>query len=293
MALPNFICPGAAKAGTTSLYEILLQHPDVYLSTVNKEAHFFDYDENYSKGLQWYQSTFFGGYNNQAVIGDITPLYMYLSQAVERIHKDLGKDLRIVFMLRDPVERAFSHYKFNIKRSYEDKTFKEAVMLEPDRIKTDFFHRMHHSYIDRGMYALQIKRFLKFYPKENMHFITFEEDFMNNRQRTIERLLEFLNLSAVELQVEKHANATSLPKSKWVNELHYKPTLFRSLAKKVIPSYELRRKISRYIRRNNEKPAVFEKVDSAFRQELIDMYFRNDITDLQSIINRDLSQWLK
>jgi len=152
---------------------------------------------------------------------------------------------------------------------------------------------MHHSYIDRGMYALQLKRFLKLFPRENMHFITFEEDFMGRKQQTIDNLLEFLDLAPADLQIEKHANATSLPKSKFLNELHYKPTLFRSLAKKIIPSYEMRRRISRYIRRKNEKPAVFEKVGEGLRRQLIDRHFKNDINELQTIIDRDLSAWLK
>lgn len=293
MVLPDFICPGAAKAGTTSLYEILVQHPDVFLSRVNKEAHFFDYEENYQKGLQWYHDTFFKEYKNQKVVGDITPLYMYLPQSVERIYKDLGKDIKLVFMLRDPVERAFSHYKFNIKRSYESLSFEEAIKLEPERIPKNFFHRMHHSYIDRGLYALQLNRFLKLFPIKNMHFITFEEDFMDHKKETVDKLLDFLSIPPFNLQIEKHANATSMPKSKWLNELHYKQKGIRQLAKNLIPSYELRRKISRFIRRKNEKPAVFEKVKPEFRAYLIENHFKSDILELQGLINRDLSLWLK
>lgn len=260
---------------------------------MNKESHFFDYDDNYKKGLKWYQDTFFGEYKNQAVVGDITPLYMYLPQSVERIYNDLGKDIKLVFMLRDPVERAFSHYKFNIKRSYEVESFENAVKLEPERIVKDFFHRMHHSYIDRGLYALQIKRFLNYFPKENMHFITFEEDFMKNKQQTIENLLSFLSLAPFDLQIGKHANATSMPKSKWLNELHYKKQGLRNIAKSLIPSYELRRKISRFIRKKNEKPAVFEKVGEEFRKMMIERYFKNDINELQKLLGRDLTLWLK
>lgn len=291
--LPNFICPGAAKAGTTSLYEILVQHPDVFLSPVNKEAHFFDYDDNYKNGLNWYSKTFFSSYANQSAIGDITPLYMYLPIAVERIYQDLGPELQLIFMLRDPVERAYSQYKFNVKRGYEKETFEEAIRLEPTRLNKDFFSRVHYSYIDRGLYASQIKRFLKHWPIEKMMFITFEEDFLQDKEKTISRIVSFLNLSSASLAIGKHANATAMPRFKWFNDLIYKQGSFRSLGKKLIPSYELRRKLFRYIRSKNEKAFVFEKLDPAFRAELIQLYFRNEIQELQTLLNRDFSGWLK
>jgi hypothetical protein len=293
MKLPNFICPGAAKAGTTSIYEILVQHPDVFLSRVNKEAHFFDYDENYKKGIQWYLKTFFSAYNNEKVMGDITPLYMYLPEAVERIYKDLGKDIKIVFMLRDPVERAYSHYKFNMKRGYEKGGFEQAIEKESQRINHDFFQKIHYSYIDRGLYTKQIKYFLNFFSKENMHFITFEEDFIKHKENTITGLLEFLNLAPFDLKIEKHANPTAMPKSKMINDLMFQQGGIRSFAKKLIPSYGLRRKIFRYLKSKNEKPVVFEKVDPALRRRLIEQFFQKDILELQTLINRDLSLWLK
>ena len=293
MVLPNFICPGAAKAGTTSIYEVLVQHPDVFLSHVNKEAHFFDYDDNYKKGLQWYSETFFKEYKNQKVVGDITPLYMYLPAAVERIYNDLGNNIKFVFMLRDPVERAYSQYKFNVKRSFEKESFPVAIALETERLQKDFFSTVHYSYIDRGMYHRQIQNFLKYFPVENMHFITFEEDFMQQKQATIANLLEFLNLAPAQLQIDKHANPTAMPKSKWLNELIYSQTGIRNIARKLLPSYELRRKLSRYIRKKNEKAAVFEKLQPGFRKELIDRYFKTDILELQKLLNRDFSLWLK
>ncbi len=293
MVLPNFICPGAAKAGTTSLYEILVQHPDVYLSRVNKEAHFFDYEDHYSRGLEWYSRTFFGDYSGQPVIGDITPLYMYLPQAVERIYKDLGPGLRFIFMLRDPVERAYSQYKFNVKRGYERETFENALHLEPERLQKDFFSRVHYSYIDRGLYRKQIRLFTERWPREQMLFITFEDDFLKNKERTLSSVLDFLGLAPAGLVLEKHANATAMPRFRWLNDVIYQPGGIRSVAKRLVPSYELRRKIFRYIRSKNDRPFVFEKTDPVLRQNLVRDHFKQDILGLQEFLGRDLSSWLK
>jgi hypothetical protein len=293
MVLPNFICPGAAKAGTTSLYEILVQHPDVFLSDVTKEAHFFDYDTNYENGLSWYSDTFFKKHKSEQAVGDITPLYMFLPQAVERIHRDLGSKLKFIFMLRDPVERAYSHYKFNLKRSYEKDTFENAIRLEPERINGDFFHHSHFSYTGRGLYAKQIKYFMKYYPKEQMHFVLFEKDFMEQKQQTVDGILKFLNLAPAALSIDSHANPTAMPRSMLLNEIIYNQDGIRKIARKMVGSVELRRKLFKFIRSKNEKQVTFEKIAPGLRTKMIEQYFKPDIHELEKLLDRDLSRWLK
>lgn len=293
MVLPDFICPGAAKAGTTSLYEILVQHPDVFLSDVTKESHFFDYDTNYEKGLEWYSSTFFKNYKNEQTVGDITPLYMFLPQAAERIHKDLGSKMKFIFMLRDPVERAYSQYKFNLKRSYEKENFVNAIRLEPERIKHDFFHHVHYSYTGRGLYAKQIKHFLKYFPKEQMLFVLFEKDFMEQKQQTVSAILDFLNLAPASLSIDSHANPTAMPKSMLLNEIIYNQDGIRRIARKMVGSVELRRKLFKFIRSKNEKQVTFEKIAPEVRKKMIEQYFKPDIHELEKLLDRDLSIWLK
>jgi len=186
MPLPNFLCVGAQKAGTTTLHDILIQHPEIYLPEI-KETKFFQDNSKYRKGLDYYEKEFFGKWNGERAVGEIDSVYMYFEYVPERIYKHLGKDIKLIFMLRNPVDRAYSHYWMSYRRGYETETFERAIELEQKRIKIDEFHKIHFSYIDRGFYAKQIKRYLKLFPKENMLFIIFEEDFLKNRKKQLNR----------------------------------------------------------------------------------------------------------
>ena len=95
--LPNFLCVGTQKAGTSTLFEILRQHPDIFLPP-EKETHFFYSDGNYAQGASWYKAAFYSDWAGQKVIGDITPEYMFRKNVPERIKATLGADVKIVFM---------------------------------------------------------------------------------------------------------------------------------------------------------------------------------------------------
>jgi len=123
MGLPDFIIIGAMKSGTTTLHNILRQHSQIFLPP-EKEIHYFDIDKNYTKGLDYYAS-FFNDAKRYQLIGEITPRYIWNSQIAQRIAKDLGTKTKLIAILRNPADRAFSHYKMNIlnkseKRSFDD-----------------------------------------------------------------------------------------------------------------------------------------------------------------------------
>jgi len=127
-SLPNFLCAGAAKCGTTSLHAILAEHPQIFLPQ-RKEIHFFENNGNYSKGLDWY-SKYFKNANEKKVIGEITADYMFFDYVPERIIEALGKNIKIIFMLRNPVDRSYSEYLFNVRRGFFKGTFEEAIQNE-------------------------------------------------------------------------------------------------------------------------------------------------------------------
>ena len=101
---PNFICPGAQKAGTTTLYDVLQQHPQVCL-TSRKEPLFFIDEEQYPRGLDYYRDTYFSHFDGEPVIGECCPCYLHIPDAPRRLHDTLGSELRLVFLLRQPAER--------------------------------------------------------------------------------------------------------------------------------------------------------------------------------------------
>ena len=143
MSLPNFMCIGAAKSGTTSLYDILKQHSDIFLPSF-KEPHFFDIPSVYQNGIEWYEKTYFQSVKNEKCIGDFSPTYLFDEHAPERILNDLGDNVKFIIILRNPVDRAYSHYLHSKRDEHENLSFKDALSLEKNRVyckkgRGDFF----------------------------------------------------------------------------------------------------------------------------------------------------------
>ena len=160
MSLPNFMCLGAAKSGTTTLYDILRQHPDLYIPSF-KEPHFFDIPENYKNGIKWYEKTYFKN-ANQKIVADFTPSYFFDEEAPKRIFESLGGELKFVVILRNPLDRAYSHYLHSKRDLYEKQDFGEALKLESSRLQqyqnqADYLSYLRHSYIHQGLYSKMLK----------------------------------------------------------------------------------------------------------------------------------------
>ena len=158
------------RCGTTSLNGYLREHPDVAVSTP-KEVHFFDV--NFDEGLDWYRERFPGSEGAQAV-GEATPDYIYHPDAVRRIAGTLP-DVKLIVLLRNPVDRAYSHYWHNRSRGKEPLEFEAALQAEAGRIATDEKSRAVYSYADRGRYRDQLDRTFSHVPPGRVLVMTFEE----------------------------------------------------------------------------------------------------------------------
>ena len=172
ITLPDFIVAGAQRCGTTSLHSYLSQHPGICM-TREKEAHYFCWDLLYDQGLEWYEGHF-RHCPEGLVVGETTPDYMYLPGVPERMAKDVP-DARLVFILRNPIDRAYSHYWHEVQLGWERLTFEQAVSSEPSRIPRSPEERYHFSYVDRGEYAKHLARFLEHFPEEQVHVMLFED----------------------------------------------------------------------------------------------------------------------
>lgn len=294
--LPNFVCVGAQKAGTTTLHDMLKQHPDVYLPEI-KETKFFAEHEKFAKGLNYYIKKYFCDYKEQKIVGEIDPEYIYFDYVPERIYKTLGKDIKLIFILRNPASRAFSHYQMSLRRGYETLSFEEAIKIEPERIKDDdtdkkwLSQRNNFSYIDRGYYAKQIKRYLKYFPKENMHFILFEDELLGNKEQTINNIYNFLGIKNISINLDLKSNPASETKYIWIRDFFNKQGIVKNFSKYFF-SKNLRATIRNYIQNKNMKPMV-TKLDNRIKQELLAQYYTEDIKELEKIIQKDLSTWYK
>jgi len=287
--LPSFICVGAQKAATTSLHDILRKHPDIFLPE-RKEAHFFDNDERYQKGLDWWKNTFFSNYNNEKVIGVMTPEYLFYEEVPLRIYEDLGKDTKIIIILRNPVDRAYSHYLMSLRREFENLSFQKAIELENDRIK-DTFGRNHFSYISRGLYYEQVSRYYNLFGKDNVKVYLFEEDFIKNKNHMINDIQDFLEVPNIELNIDIKSNKATTAKYKVINSFLMKESFLKNIARKLISASSMKEKIYNFLSSLNQKEFIYKKLTTEEKKSITIKFFREDINKTAQLIDRDLSEW--
>lgn len=281
MALPDFLCVGAQKSGTTSIHDILNAHPEVFVPR-EKELHFFDDDKNFTRGPEYYER-FFKDVQNETAVGEITPSYMFLEDVPGRIRATLSDGVRLIFMLRNPADRAFSHYLMSRWQGYETETFLRALELEGDRLQVGgHVERLSFSYLERGFYSACIKRYLRHFSREQMHFVIFDDEFMQRREDTLRGLFEFLGVqSDVRISIDAHSHKTVLPRFGPLNRImrNVRPFLSKTLPKGLKHSVKSRL---------GHSP---EKIDPDVREKILKEHFMDDIHELEELLGRDLRIW--
>jgi hypothetical protein len=155
--LPNFVVVGAMRSGSTSLYKYLQPHPQVWMP--RKEIHFFD--RRWDHGLDWYRARF-DGWSGEPAVGEATPTYLSDPAAVDRMAATIP-EARPVAILRDPVDRAYSHYWMERIRQREDRSFEDAV-ADDDA-----------GYLARGRYLPQLMRLAGAFPRDRIHVVLFDD----------------------------------------------------------------------------------------------------------------------
>ena len=290
----SIICVGAQKSGTTTLHDILKQHPDISLPDI-KETKFFQRNTEFNKGIDFYSNFF--DLNKKHLI-EVDPEYMFLDYVPKRIFDTLGPNTRIIFLLRNPVDRAFSHYLMSKRRGFENLKFDKAILDEKDRLliddsQADFYKSktVNFSYISRGYYAKQINNFLKYFNINNMMFVLFEEDFVKNRNETVLKILDFIGANKkIELDTNFISNPATSYKNKHITNFLNRPNFFKKLFKYVLPK-KIRSIIREKILSINYSSKILEKLTDKERRYYLDTYFSNDIIELEKIIKRK-TNWL-
>lgn len=224
--LPTFLIAGAARSGSASVFRALSEHPAVGqpFPRGSREVHFFD--NNYGRGLGWYQSHFpFRAQMDRAAraVGVKAPLafesgiyYMFHPLAPERIKRDLP-DAKLLVLLRDPVERAFSMHSHSVSFGYETETFERALELEDDRLAGQAeamvadptyysFSHQHHSYRTRGRYIEQLEHLERVFGRDRIHVVD-SMDFWASPVPVYDGILGFLGLPNVGYPDFQHMNA--------------------------------------------------------------------------------------
>jgi len=290
MVLPNFMCIGAQKAGTTTLFDVLKNHPDVFLPA-SKEAHYYDIDDRYFKGLQWWSETFFKNYNNQKAVGVITPEYLFYPDVPERIHRDFNNNMKFIVLLRDPVKRAYSHYLMTKSRGLESDSFQVAINKEAIRIKNGDDSFNHYSYTSRSFYSEQVARYFKLFPVENFLFLIFEEDIVSNLLIGVNKVCDFLEIEKFNNISLVRSNEAYLPKYPSINKLLYTQNIAKRIIRLLIPVKRVRDAFSRFIDKNNRKPFFDSKLKYDEYRMVREDFFSIEINALESLLKRNLHIW--
>ncbi len=304
MTWPNFLIIGAAKAGTTSLYHYLQQHPAVYRS-LHKEPNFFAFDGETTAGrgpgfckmlrkrytVETYRALFTGA-TTETAIGEASTKYLYRLHSVERIYH-YRPDMKLIAVLRHPVDRGYSQYRQNLMKGQEiAHSFEAAVAIEPQRLAADGQDKYH--YLDRGYYGRQLQAYFKRFDPAQMRIYLYE-DLVANPARLLADIAEFLEIdSAFPFDTATRHNSTGkarVPKYypvfrlwRWLKETRRGKVKYRQLNR-------LRKRLINYTMKALNHSTWMPPLRPELRRQLSERY-RDDIALLSELIHRDLSHWL-
>jgi hypothetical protein len=297
MTLPNFLIVGAAKAGTTSLYDYLGQHPDLFFSDV-KGSHFFSTTKAFTaRNLDAYQDLF-ARHQGEKAIGETCVSYLFDPTSPARILATLGP-VRILISLRNPVERAFSHWQYFYNLGWEDLTFEQALAAEGERFHSETFQRTcpapvpsGYFYYRRGLYTAQVKRYLETFGTERVKVIIFDE-WVQDPVTTCQDIFGFLEIDPTFTPQIEVKNAAHITRSRrlhdflvtrrpeWITATYQKsPVWLRNLFFRV----------GKQIYWANMATAQRNILSPEMRAVLLDRYLE-DIHQLEALIQHDLGCW--
>ena len=201
--MPDFLIIGAMKCGTTTLYKNLVKHSSI-VSAKSKELHFFDKEDENLKGINWYRKQFpllfkkkFKNKPN-LITGEATPRYLFTPEVPERVFQVMP-NTKLIVLLRNPVDRAYSHYHHFKRKELEKLSFEEAVEREQKGIIDPEINR---NYLARGIYVEQLKRWMNFFPREQF-LILKSEDYYRDPIAGINQVCDFLHLDGWNFEYTK------------------------------------------------------------------------------------------
>ena len=302
--LPNFLVVGAGKSGTTSIFHYLKQHPDIYVPE-NKEPRFFVsskfeqfnpkdplynyFNKSISFSIENY-SKLFNKVTHESAIGEASVQYLYYyDTAIPQIKKFLG-DIKIIMILRNPVERAFSAYVHLLRDGFESLPFEKCLEIEEEKIKANWDTL--HFCKNAGFYYKQVKAYLENFNHVKVYLY---DDLEKEPLHLVSDLCQFLGVdpSFVPNNVKVKFNISGIPQVKSLQSFlvkydHPLKRPLRPLFLNTIGRKNTEILVNYFRKKNLRKP----KIKPETKKYLIDLY-KEDILLLQELINRDLSSWLK
>lgn len=267
--LPTFLGIGATRASSTWLARNLDQHPDIYVPWL-KELKFFHIEENYAKGLDYYQ-TLFPKWNGEPVVGDVSPGYLSSAIAPGRIKTHLP-NAKLICCLRDPLERTYSHF-WMVKARFpvsQEVTFEEMLETNPDLI-------------DYSLYYQHLERYLRLFPREQLHIYLFH-NVEKNPEKVIKDVFHFLEVDEnfVPTYLHNKVNAaTTMGKLARSRILWHFTRVLRRFSSRTAP-------VQKFIETYNAQTIPPMKSETARNLKAL---LKKDVEQLQDLLHIDLSMW--
>ena len=296
--MPTFLVIGAARSGTTALYTYLRQHPDIFMSSI-KEPNFFAFEDEVldfaGPGAEYVNNStirladyrpLFENATHESAIGEASPLYLYSHKAPRRIHTHIPA-VKLVAILRNPVEQAFSHFLYARRQVLEPlEDFMSALQAEGQRERAHWQPLFQYSQFPR--YYQQLQRYHAVFPDDQIKVFLYE-DFESDPVSVLQKIFAFLGVDETFApDLTYRPNAGGVPKLRWLQNLVMQPHSVTRALGAVIPETTKRRMrdvISDYNLETVELP-------QRSRERLL-LDLRDDILKLEAFLQRDLSAWLE
>jgi len=274
--LPHFLIAGASKTGTEWLMHCLADHPGIFMPRC--EIRYFNY--RYDRGQQWYESRFSGA-GQQQTIGEKSPGYLRDPQAPARI-RECMPDVKLVFLLRDPIERAYSHYRMELRAG--------RVSEDVERVLAPG-----HTFIEEGRYNAHLARYLRYFDPEQTLVLLYD-DLKQDPRTLLKTVCRFVGVSEeFESPLMDQAFHATGQRPRFPRLYRTAVRMTRRIAESGPAGAELVSRIrrsgwQRLFHRINQG-APFPSMSPAHQRMLAD-YYREDLTDLSAWLDRDLTRWL-
>ncbi len=295
----HFLFVGTAKAGTTSLYNYLLQHPEIEIPV--KETFFFlkDVYKDLELGYPWQRSaddlildknSFKSIYpnNSNKVYGEIGTGYLYhYSKCIPLIKEYLGDRVKIIILLRNPIDRAYSSYMHFVKDAFEKNSFEEAIELEEKRKSLNYDFMWLHQ--ELGLYFEQVKAYKDAFPSVKVLTI---ESFLEDEEEHLRALFKYIGVNPdVHIVTKKKYNQSGQPKSKSLQRFMLHEHRLKKIIRPIFRSIygkEKRAAIRKKIK--NMNIGTYKPMDMKTRTKLGEFY-KEDIRKLEHLLSREFTEW--
>lgn len=289
MRVPDVYIVGAQKSGTTTLFEWISQHPDVYSHPHAKDFPFFSSDQAYTEGSRQFEKLVESADVGQLALGaDVNS--MYTAKGPERMRNCLP-NAKLIVVLRDPVQRAYSSYCFAHQRSLDTRTFEEAIGEETNGIRYEHDYALQTDYLKHGHYHAQLTRLLRYFPNEKVKVVVFE-NLRDHPALVLTDIFRFLNVDDFEPDYRLKNETKGGSRSKMLAKLaHQTPrsSALSGIVRTLVPfsvRTSIRLKIGEFNKIASEKP-IFP---SNLRRQM-EEYYVSELLGVEALLGRTLTEW--